>query len=163
MAFVRRPRCAGTCGRLRRRREHTRGTCEQDDPGSVTTTRRTQLAQERRSPTVATQRSGRIRPEECPKNRGRYTISNEVLGLGLQHVEVEAELNQRDLMMIGRMRTHREGEAMAIHNRQDFHPLATLREAHCVAPALRRGKRRIDEALALVDALRRRAGYSPTG
>lgn len=36
-------------------------------------------------------------------------IANEMLGLGLQHVEVETELHQRDLMMIGRMRADGEG------------------------------------------------------
>ena len=78
-------------------------------------------------------------------------IANEMLGLGLQHVEVETELHQRDLMMIGRMRTDRERQSMSIHNRQDLHALAAFGEVHRVAAALGRGKRRIDEALAFVD------------
>src|SRR5579885_1509855 len=78
-------------------------------------------------------------------------IADKMFGLGLQHVEVETQLHQRDLMMIGRMRTDREGQPMTIHNGQDFHPLAAFREAHGVAPAFGCGKRGIDEALALVN------------
>ena len=33
-------------------------------------------------------------------------IADEMFGLGLQHVEVETELDQRDFMMIGRVGTH---------------------------------------------------------
>ena len=52
------------------------------------------------------------------------TITDEVLGFGLQHVEVETELHQRDLMMIGRVCAHRERQPMAIHNRKDLHAFA---------------------------------------
>jgi len=40
------------------------------------------------------------------------TIPNEMFWLGLQHVEVETELNQGDFMMIGRMRTDRERQEL---------------------------------------------------
>ncbi|MCE3224090.1 MAG: hypothetical protein K0S58_2270 [Nitrospira sp.] len=53
-------------------------------------------------------------------------IADEMLRLGLQHVEIETELDQRDLVMIRGMRTDREGEAMAIHNGEDFHALAAF-------------------------------------
>ncbi|HSF67721.1 MAG TPA: hypothetical protein VLA67_09885 [Nitrospiraceae bacterium] len=78
-------------------------------------------------------------------------IANELLRLGLQHVEVETELHQGDLMMIGGMRTDRERQPVSIDNRQDFHALATFREADRVAATLRGGKRRVDEALALIE------------
>src|SRR5579885_1621896 len=77
-------------------------------------------------------------------------IPNEMFGLGLQHVEVETQLHQRDLMMIRGVRPDREREPMPIHNGQDFHPLAAFREAHAVATALCRGKRGIDKALAFI-------------
>lgn len=78
-------------------------------------------------------------------------IANEMSGLGLQHVEVEAELDQGDFMMIGRMRADREGEPMSIHNREDFHAFAAFRDAHGVPAALGRRKRGIDETLAFID------------
>ena len=78
-------------------------------------------------------------------------IANEVLGLGLQHIEVETELDQCDLMMIGRVRTDGEWQPMAIHNREDLHAFATAGFPDVVAAALGRGTCRIDEALALVD------------
>ena len=78
-------------------------------------------------------------------------IANEMLGLDLQHVEVETELHQRDLMMIGRVRPHREWQPMTIHNREDFHAFATAGFSDSVASAFGRGKRCIDEALAFVD------------
>lgn len=87
-------------------------------------------------------------------------ISDEMLGLGLEHVEVETELHQRHLMMVGCMRTHGKGEAVAIHNRENFHALAAFREAHGVAAALRCGKRGVDKALAFVE--RTLADCSPT-
>ena len=79
-------------------------------------------------------------------------IANEMFGLGLQHVEVETELHQRDFMMIGRMRTHRERQSMAIHNREDLHAFAPAGGTDALAAALGRGKRRVDEALALVES-----------
>lgn len=71
--------------------------------------------------------------------------------LGLQHGEVETQLHQRDLMMMGRVRTGREGQPMAIHNREDFDAFAALREPHRVAAALGGRKCRVDEAFSLVD------------
>jgi len=81
-------------------------------------------------------------------NKLRYEeVVDEVLGLGLQHVEVKTELHQRDLMMMGGMRTHREGQSMAIHNREDLHAFATAGVPNAIAAAFGRGKRRINEAL----------------
>lgn len=78
-------------------------------------------------------------------------VPNEMLGLGLQHGEVETEWDQRDFMMVRGMRADRDGEPMAIDNRQDFHALPALGEAYSLAAALGRRKRGIDEALAFVD------------
>lgn len=73
--------------------------------------------------------------------------------LGLHHVEVETELDQRDLMLIGRMRTHRERQPMAIQNHQDLHAFAPAGGTDALAAAIGRGKRRINAALPLVDRL----------
>src|SRR5689334_6238872 len=78
-------------------------------------------------------------------------VPDEMFRLGLQHVEVETELDQGDFMMIRRMRTDGERESMAIHNRENLHALAALRETDRLAPAFGRGKGRIDEALPFVD------------
>ena len=56
-------------------------------------------------------------------------IANEILRLGLQHVEVETELHQGDFMMICRVRTDREWQPMPINNCQDFHAFAAFGEA----------------------------------
>ncbi len=37
------------------------------------------------------------------------TVPNEMLRLGLQYIEFQTELDQRDFMMVSGMRTHREG------------------------------------------------------
>jgi hypothetical protein len=70
-----------------------------------------------------------------------------MLGFGLQHVEVETELDQGDLMMIGLMATDRERQPMTIDNGKDLHAFAAAGGADVVAPAFGRGKRRIDKAL----------------
>ena len=78
------------------------------------------------------------------------TITDEMLRLSLEHVEIETELHQRDLMMIGRMRTHGQGEPMPIDNRENFHTFTAFRKAHGLTTAFGRGKRHIDEALAFI-------------
>lgn len=65
------------------------------------------------------------------------SIASEILPLGLQHVEVETQLHQHDLMMMGRMRTYGERQPMPIYNREDFHTPASFGEPHGVAAALR--------------------------
>jgi hypothetical protein len=42
-----------------------------------------------------------------------------MLWLRLQQVEVETQLHQRHLMMIGRVGAHRERQPMPIHNREE--------------------------------------------
>ena len=63
-------------------------------------------------------------------------IADEVLRLGLQHVEVETELHQRDLMMIGRVRAHGERQPMAIYDRENLHAFATAGAPDSVAAPL---------------------------
>src|SRR6516165_10095507 len=74
-------------------------------------------------------------------------IADEVLRLGLEHVEVETELNQTHFVVVGRMRTDRERLAMAIHNRHDFQALSPLRRTDLCAAALGHRKGRVDETL----------------
>jgi len=78
-------------------------------------------------------------------------IANEMLRLGLQHVEVDTELHQRDFMMIRRMRPARERPPVAIHNRPDFHALATSRKPHGLAAALGGRQGGVDEALPFIN------------
>lgn len=77
-------------------------------------------------------------------------ITTEMLGLGFEHGEIETELDQRDLMMIRRMRTHEEEQSMPIHHRQNLHALATFGEPDSLAAALGSRTRRVNEALALI-------------
>src|SRR6516225_6822064 len=74
-------------------------------------------------------------------------IADEVLWLGLDHVEVETELNQTHFVVVGRMRTDRERQAMAIHNRHDFQALSPLRRTDLCAAALGHRKGRVDDTL----------------
>ncbi len=60
-------------------------------------------------------------------------VPNEMLGLGLQHVEVDTELDQRDFMMVRGMCAGGKGEPMAIDNRQDFHVPPEFGQAHGLA------------------------------
>jgi hypothetical protein len=72
-------------------------------------------------------------------------IADEVLWLGLDHVEVETELNQTHFVVVGRMRADRERQAMAIHNCHDFQALSALRRTDLCAAALGHRKGRVDE------------------
>src|SRR3954449_9991812 len=53
-------------------------------------------------------------------------VADEVLRLGLDHVEVEAELYQTHFVMVRGMCAHRNRQAVAIYNRHDFQPLPRL-------------------------------------
>jgi len=79
------------------------------------------------------------------------SVANEMLGVRLQHLEVETELDHGDFMMIGRMRTGGEGEPVPIDNRQNLHVLPAFREADGLAAALGGGERGIDETLPFVE------------
>src|SRR3954452_16463764 len=47
-------------------------------------------------------------------------VADEVLRLGLDHVEVEAELYQTHFVMVRGMCAHRNRQGMAVYNRHDF-------------------------------------------
>src|SRR5215510_8435714 len=53
-------------------------------------------------------------------------IADQILRLGLDHVEVEAQLYQPNLVVIGGMRADRERQSMTIHDCHDFHAFPTL-------------------------------------
>jgi hypothetical protein len=78
-------------------------------------------------------------------------IADEMFGFGLEHVEIETELDQGDFVMIRGVRAGREGQSVPIHNCKNLHALPTFREAHRVPAAPRGRKGGVDEALALVN------------
>ena len=55
-------------------------------------------------------------------------IANEMFRLGLEHIEVVTQLDQGDFMMMGGMRTDREGQPVPIHNREDLHVFTAFGE-----------------------------------
>ena len=79
------------------------------------------------------------------------TIANQIIRLRLDHVELEAELHQGDLVVVRRMGADRQRQPMTIHNCHDFHALATLGRANFFTAAFGRGKRCIDEAFRFID------------
>lgn len=56
---------------------------------------------------------------------------------GLEHVEVETEVNQGGFMMIGGMRAHGEREPVPIHNHENLRALAAFRDPHDLTAAPR--------------------------
>src|SRR5579864_4819696 len=54
-------------------------------------------------------------------------------------------------MMIGSIRTDRQRQTVAINDSHDLHALAATRRTDFRTATLRTGKRRVDEALALID------------
>ena len=77
-------------------------------------------------------------------------IANQVLWLGFDHVEVEAELHQADFVMVCRMRADRKRQSMAINNRHDFHAFSALRGSDLRAAALGHNEGRVNEAFLFV-------------
>src|SRR6266705_2750386 len=77
-------------------------------------------------------------------------ITNQVLRLGFDHVEVEAELHQADFVMVCRMRADRKRQSMAIDNRHDFHAFSALRGSDLRAAALGHNEGRVNEAFFFV-------------
>lgn len=53
------------------------------------------------------------------------TIANMMFRIRGQHVEGKTELHQCDLMLINRVRTHRECRLIALNNREDVDAFAT--------------------------------------
>ena len=79
------------------------------------------------------------------------TVADEVLRLGFDHVEVEAQLDQAHFVMVRGVRTDRERQAVAIHDRHDFHAFSTLRRSDLGASALRHHEGCVDEAFFFVE------------
>ena len=67
--------------------------------------------------------------------------ANQTLHLRLDHVEVERQLDQRDLVVIGRMRRDRARQAVPIADRHDFHALSAPRRSNLFGSALGRCER----------------------
>jgi hypothetical protein len=68
-------------------------------------------------------------------------ITDQVLRLGLDHVEVETQLYQTDFMMVGSMRAYRKRQSMAINYRHDFHAFSALRCTNLCPTAFRHYER----------------------
>ena len=79
-------------------------------------------------------------------------IANQIVRLRFDHVEVEGQLDQRDLVMVRGVRADGERQAMPIDDRHDFYAFSALRRTDLLAAPLRGCERGIDEALRLVDA-----------
>src|SRR5215475_2609810 len=77
-------------------------------------------------------------------------IADQILRLGLDHVEVEAELYQPNFGVIGGMRADRERQSMTIHDCHDFHAFSALRRSDLRPATLRHHERRIDEAFRFI-------------
>src|SRR6516164_5646611 len=77
-------------------------------------------------------------------------IADQILGLGLDHVEVEAQLYQPNFVVIGGMRADRERQSMTIHDCHDFHAFSALRRSDPRPTTLRHHERRIDEAFRFI-------------
>src|SRR5215471_7733042 len=82
-------------------------------------------------------------------------IADQILRLGLDHVEVEAQLYQPNFVVIGGMRADRERQSMTIHDRHDFHAFPALRRSDPNPATLRHHERRIDEAFRFVQDVHR--------
>jgi hypothetical protein len=78
-------------------------------------------------------------------------ITDQIVRLGFDHVEVEAQLHEWDLMVVGRVRAAGERQTMPINDRHDVHAFSGFGLADLIGAAFGRGKRRIDEALGFVD------------
>lgn len=77
-------------------------------------------------------------------------VANQILRLRFDHVELEAQLHQRDLMMVRGMRADRQRQPVTIDNRRDFHAFSALGRRHLVAAAFGRGKGPVDEAFRFI-------------
>src|SRR5438094_4152816 len=57
-------------------------------------------------------------------------IADQILRLGLDHVEVEAQLYETNFMAIGGMRADRKRQSLTIHDCHDFHAFPALRQTY---------------------------------
>ena len=81
-------------------------------------------------------------------------VADQILRLGFDHVEVEAELHQAHFVMVGRMRADRKWQAMAIDDRHDFHTFSAPRRSDFGPATFCHHERRLDEAFLFVERTR---------
>src|SRR5207249_8936333 len=77
-------------------------------------------------------------------------IADQILRLGLDHVEVEAQLYEPNFVVIGGMRADRERQSMTIHDCHDFHAFPTLRRSDPRPATLRHHELRITYAFSFI-------------
>src|SRR6478672_5793614 len=77
-------------------------------------------------------------------------IADQIFRLGLDHVEVEAQLYQPNFVVIAGMRADRERQSMTIHDCHDFHTFPALRRYDPRPATLRHHECRIDEAFRFI-------------
>ena len=77
-------------------------------------------------------------------------ITNRVLGLCLDHVEVEAQLYQSDLMVVRCVGAHRQRQPVTVDNCHEFHTLTTLGRPDLITVFFGRGTRCIDKAFRFI-------------
>ena len=78
-------------------------------------------------------------------------IANQIFQSRLDHVEVERQLDQRDLVVIGPMRRDRERQAVTVDDRHDVHAFSAHGRSNLFASALGRCERGIEIELRLLD------------
>ena len=77
-------------------------------------------------------------------------VADEIFRLGFDHVEVEAQLYEAHFVMVRGVGADRERQAVAIHDRHDFHAFSTLGRSDLGASALRHHEGGVDEAFFFV-------------
>ena len=77
-------------------------------------------------------------------------VADQLFGLRLDHVEIEGQLNQSQLMMIGGVSADSQRKSMPVNDSHDLHALATLRFPHVGPTALGGRERRVDKAFGLI-------------
>src|SRR5579883_89555 len=70
--------------------------------------------------------------------------------LSLDHVEVEAKLNQAYLMVVGGMRANRERQSVTVDYRHDFQAFSTSGGSDLSPASFGHRKRRVDEAFPFI-------------
>lgn len=76
-------------------------------------------------------------------------IANQVFRHRIDHVELEAQLHERDLVTVRRMRSDRQRQTMTVGDPPDFQIFSAFCWVDFRATAFGRGKHRIDQALRL--------------
>ena len=78
-------------------------------------------------------------------------VADQLLRLRFDHVEIEGQLNERDLMVIGSMCGDSQRKAVAIYNTHDFHAFSAFCRADAISSSLGWRERCIDKGLAFID------------